>query len=1690
MRKIYLIIIIVLVSTIKMIAQADCSSATIVCGNTQTFNPSGVGLVYEQLGCAGTDVEHNSQWVAFQAQASGTLSFTLRPYTLDGLPSAVDFDWSLYQLPGNPNTTNCNAKTTLQCNYAGASSALGIPGITGLANPPLTTTALNQSIQVTAGTWYAIHIDQFSNATPQVVAIQFTGSPESPFLNSSPGIFANEPNFTFASAGCGNTFNFTNTSSSTVGIASYLWDFGDGTTSTAASPNKTFLQPGTYYVTLRMTDNNGCATFIKKGVTYAITNPALTAGNMFLGPSCTDANNGVIRINYNGDGNATNAVSGGTPPYSYELVNPSPMVRPSQASTTFSGLQPGVYTVKVTDACGRVATTTATVAQTLTNTAMTFTASISQASCTTPGTGSIYLNVSGSVPPYTMESIAPSPVVTGPFNSIQQSPASSTFSYNFTNLLPGVYLLRATDACGKVQFVNVAINVSQAPTVTLNSLASCTNNATGAITVSATGGTPGGSGAGSPGAFQYALIAPSPILRPYQNSSVFENLLPGTYRVSVRDVCGNEATATSTVAVSGNPTMGTHFTTASCPNGATGTIEVNVTAASSGGGPLTYELIAPSQQLRAPQTSNTFTGLPPGVYTIKLTNVCGNIATSTATITAAAAPSFTTTLVASCATPANGSIQVNPATTGIAPFTFSLISPSTQIAPVQGSNIANTTNSIFKNLSQGSYTVQMTDGCGSPVTNVVTIAAPSALVATSNTTIASCAASATGQLTVAVPTTGSAPYTYELITPSPTIRPVQSGNIFNNLSAGANYTVRITDACGTQVTNTVSTIATVAVPSLIVTNTGSCAASSTGTITARVNAQGGGGIYQFALVAPSPVTAPNQTSPIFTNLPNGAYTVQITDACGVTATTTTTLANALPTPTAGAVLMGCNGTGYTYRIATTPQSFTPGGPIQGGGGPYIYNLYDAANAVLVQGPQSSPNFLNVPAGVAYTVRLTDACGTTGTVAVAAATVTPAALAIGALTATQLSCAATPNGIITSPAGTGGLAPYTYTLIDPAGPTVIQGPQTDRVFTAVPALATGYQVRITDACGNVSNSATLPFAAVAAPTVTTVTTASCATGSNGRVTTTVSAVGGGGTFQYTLLDAAGAVTIAGPQASPVFAGLPPATYTVRVTDFCGVNSVAVGNAVVTNTPAALTSTATASLGTCASGATGVITGNSTGGVLPVTYSLVDNATSTVVQGPQADRVFSNVPAGVYVVRTIDACGTITNSTTATIANLVTVPTLSNSVATRCDGSILSGYGSGGSGAPFTYAICTGAGCTTYGTYTTTNQFTLTPGTYRLSLRDRCGNTTNSTDIVITTSPKPAITAVTLNNGVCGAADITAATVSANGALGTLQYSLDNATFSSSLPTAVAAGCHNIKVRYLNGTSSSCESDVLSFIVYPTSTVNFIQYSNCNSGSSTTDLQVSTDTPPTDFIWEYSLDNSTWQTTNLFTGVPIGSSQTIYTRANYTGTTCATGATGCVRTTSVNIPPDCAIILSISGLSINANITGATNTVYWTTATESSNRKFVIERSTNGVNYSPIGEVATRAINGNSTGILSYNFVDVNPVQGKQYYRLQMVDNGGRATYSQIVTLRRGGGKIEIVDVRPNPTTGIVYFNVLGVSNNVNVAIRNLNGQTVIAKGLTQSNGFNIDLSKLATGMYILEVIDVKTNEKANYRVIKN
>jgi hypothetical protein len=76
--------------------------------------------------------------------------------------------------------------------------------------------------------------------------------------------------------------------------------------------------------------------------------------------------------------------------------------------------------------------------------------------------------------------------------------------------------------------------------------------------------------------------------------------------------------------------------------------------------------------------------------------------TTTLTVNTATAASFNTVVSASCSSPgAAGTILITPTTNTVGPYSFALVNPGAGIRPAQGSNIANTVNSIFTGLNQG-----------------------------------------------------------------------------------------------------------------------------------------------------------------------------------------------------------------------------------------------------------------------------------------------------------------------------------------------------------------------------------------------------------------------------------------------------------------------------------------------------------------------------------------------------------------------------------------------------------------------------------------------------------------------------------------------------------------------------------------------------------------------------------------------------------------------------------------------------------------------------------------------------------------------------------------------------------------------------------------------------------------------------
>jgi hypothetical protein len=98
---------------------------------------------------------------------------------------------------------------------------------------------------------------------------------------------------------------------------------------------------------------------------------------------------------------------------------------------------------------------------------------------------------------------------------------------------------------------------------------------------------------------------------------------------------------------------------------------------------------------------------------------------------------------------------------------------------------------------------------------------------------------------------------------------------------------------------------------------------------------------------------------------------------------------------------------------------------------------------------------------------------------------------------------------------------------------------------------------------------------------------------------------------------------------------------------------------------------------------------------------------------------------------------------------------------------------------------------------------------------------------------------------------------------------------------------------------------------------------------------------------------------------------------------------------------------------------TTLLRFSTATETNNDYFSIERSANGLGYVEIGRVKGA---GTSFEPQEYRFIDQQPLSGKNYYRLRQVDFDGKFSLSPVVLTKFGEG--QSIVLAPVPATETV------------------------------------------------------------------
>ena len=188
-------------------------------------------------------------------------------------------------------------------------------------------------------------------------------------------------------------------------------------------------------------------------------------------------------------------------------------------------------------------------------------------------------------------------------------------------------------------------------------------------------------------------------------------------------------------------------------------------------------------------------------------------------------------------------------------------------------------------------------------------------------------------------------------------------------------------------------------------------------------------------------------------------------------------------------------------------------------------------------------------------------------------------------------------------------------------------------------------------------------------------------------------------------------------------------------------------------------------------------------------------------------------------------------------------------------------------------------------------------------------------------------------------------------------------------------------------------------------------------------------------------------------------------------------GLCDTTFVLIPPTNSTV-PIEIVDFSGRTSGGRNVLHWTTATEINNNYFELYHGGSLSDLTELKTIPTKAIDGNSSRELSYQFVHINPLKGDNFYRLSNVDIDGQRDVHQTINLYVKENTT--LAVYPNPVTDNLH---LAFSNSdlevVFVELTDITGKVVYKDRLlpeTESFETEIPMSSLTNGMYLLRVSD--------------
>ena len=1004
---------------------------------------------------------------------------------------------------------------------------------------------------------------------------------------------------------------------------------------------------------------------------------------------------------------------------------------------------------------------------------------IKNVSCKGDSDGTVTLTLAGMVSTQTYN------VAISPSAGVTISPATLTGGanvVNFSGLAKNTYTVTITNQntlCEQTQVFTIAEpTVSLTATTSVRSI-TCANN-DGEIRIENV--------SGGWGAYQYYIdtVAPTPTSGAWTSTSVRSGLVSATYHIAVRDNHGKGCQVTvGTITLTGPETISGTLTVTQ-ENCVAGTGEISVQSVTGGDGVnYTYQLIKDGVKEGIAQGTRTFTGLGAGSYEVVVSDSWGCSATLTAVTLYEPISGIQVAILkeVTCASPTGATLSITHQG-GTNSLTYTL-------TPQGGGTTTPSTIPVFTGVPAGNYIVGVKDNNTACAVQTVTVeVTPAVPVAFTHTqTNVSCHGGSNGKIDVTIPGTQSqTDYVIQIegaggfATRTETVNTTPKTIPFPTLKAGVyTVTVRSSRLCESVQTITITEPAQLVVSSTTVTTHFSCDANNQArqAIVQAIADGGATGTYTYNFVVfdgQNTNTTGYTNSSVVSISSNGSYTqtvvVYVRDANGCEA-------NNVNSPTVIPPLK---------RITAIKAQQTR--PIDCQGPEAVdFTIEGGSNQgyiVRVTGGTTTPSIYTVTSGVSvvsvtftapgyYEVTVTDsATGCYDSVNYGIANYDN--MSISAAQTKPVTCAAGNDGELTlSMRGYAGN--YTFRVVNEYGVQVVsstagRNDTSDPRTQPIVGLSAGkYYVEVTETqypyCTKTATLATLSGPSSALTASTTITNQiKCGSGQTGSFM--VTAAGGWGNYEYRLTvgtPTPAAHSVYGNYSSTsVFEGLVSETYTVWVKDQ---NGCEMSVTQVMSPPVPIAATVTKTDVKCFSERGGSITvSGTTGGSGNYTYELWEVG-GAQIYGAQTSTTFTGLDAREYNVKIVDGWNcdltipvTIDEPQEIKVTASIVSPT--TCLQTQATIQVTATGGSGG----YQYQL----GGTT--TYTTSNLFTLPPGTYEFYVQDvNYCKSAASNKVEVVAVQTVSLTVNTADAFVKCNGDATARiTFSATGGVGGYQYEL--------------------------------------------------------------------------------------------------------------------------------------------------------------------------------------------------------------------------------------------------------------------------------------------------------------------------------